>query len=300
MNILYFYEENNMITFFTDTDCDVTPKEAREHGFKLISMPYIIGEETIYPFKDSDDFDYHAFYDVLRKGIIPKTAALSPMEYMEYFEPEFAKGNDIFYIHFSRAMSGTFNSMNLALEELKEKYPERKFYEIDTKGITLMSYVIIQEFYKQVEAGKSPEELLKWGEEEVLHFACYFYASDLKFFARSGRVSGFKAFMGNLIGIKPIIYMDDKGIMGQISSGHGMKKTLKAILDYMVKLQNDILDYEIVIAHTDAPATVEVLKDMIMKEFGEKARVRVIYANPTAGSHCGPDNVGVGFHSISR
>lgn len=123
-----------MLSLFADTDMDVTLEEAKEKNIHLISMPYIIAEEDIYPYVDWKSWEPRAFYDMLRKGTIPKTCGLSPAQYIDYFEPEFKKGNDILYVHFSATMSGTFGAMNIALNQLKETYPERKFYEIDTKA----------------------------------------------------------------------------------------------------------------------------------------------------------------------
>ena len=290
-----------MLRIFTDSDTDITLKEAKEYGYELISMPYIINGETYYPYKDgNDNFDFHAFYDKLRGGVLPTTAALSPMEYMEYFEPVFAKGDDILYVHFSAAMSGTFNAMHLALEELKEKYPERKFYTIDTKGITICAYYTVRRIGKLYKEGKSIDELLEFAEKEVDKAGTYFYASDLKFFAKSGRVSGFKAFMGGIIGVKPIIYMSSEGKMGSIDKARGSKNTIAKIIDYMKKLQDNIKDHEIVIGHADAPNMVNELKEAIEKEFGNDLKILVVNVNPTAGSHCGPDTVGVVFHAIHR
>ena len=290
-----------MLRIFTDSDCDITPQEAREYGYTMISMPYIIGEQTYYPYKDSDaPFDFHAFYDMLRKGTLPTTAALSPMEYMEYFEPVFAKGDDILYVHFSAAMSGTFNAMYLALEELKEKYPDRKFYGIDTKGITICAYYTVRRIGQMFKAGATIEEMLKFAETEVDKAGTYFYASDLKFFAKSGRVSGFKAFMGGIIGIKPIITMNAEGKMGSVDKARGTKNTIEKIMGYMRDLQDNIKDYDVVIGHADAPAMVEELRKAIVEEFGEDLKIVVIDVNPTAGSHCGPDTVGVAFHAIHR
>ena len=131
-----------MYTLYTDTDTDITPEVAARYGYKLISMPYTIDGQEIRPYVDFKEFDYKTFYNKLRAGTIPTTSALSPVEYINYFEPEFAAGNDILYVHFSAAMSATFNSLRLAMEELSEKYPERKLTLIDTKGITLGSYNI--------------------------------------------------------------------------------------------------------------------------------------------------------------
>ena len=290
-----------MLRLFTDTDTDITPKEAKEYGYHLISMPYMIGEKTFYPYKDSDeDIDFHAFYDILRGGVLPTTAALSPIEYMEYFEPVFKAGDDILYVHFSAAMSGTFNAMHIALEELKEKYPERKFYTIDTKGITICAYYTVRRIGQLYKKGATIEELLKFAETEVEKAGTYFYASDLKFFAKSGRVSGFKAFMGGIIGVKPIINMNSEGKMGSVDKARGTKKTVEKIIEYMRNLQDNIKDYDVVIGHSDAPAMVENLKEEIIKEFGDGLNFVIVNVNPTAGSHCGPDTVGVAFHAIHR
>ena len=134
-----------MLTFFSDTDCDITPKECAAYGIKLISMPYTVGEQVIYPYIDFEEFDSHKFYDMLRAGTMPTTSAMSEEAYFQYFEPEFAAGNDILYVHFSAGTSNTFTIMRQALDKLKQKYPERKFYEIDTLGITALSYNVVLE-----------------------------------------------------------------------------------------------------------------------------------------------------------
>ena len=86
-----------MLTFFSDTDCDITPKECTAYGIKLISMPYTVGDQVVYPYIDFDEFDSHKFYDMLRAGIMPTTSAMSEEAYIQYFEPEFAAGNNQLY-----------------------------------------------------------------------------------------------------------------------------------------------------------------------------------------------------------
>ena len=151
-----------MLTFFSDTDCDITPKECAEYGIKLISMPYTVGEKVIYPYVDFEEFDSHAFYDMLRAGTIPTTSAMSEEAYIKIFEPEFAAGNDIMYVHFSSGTSNTFTIMDMAVAKLKEKYPGRKFWSIDTLGISALSYNVVLEVADLLKAGKTPEEVAEW------------------------------------------------------------------------------------------------------------------------------------------
>lgn len=289
-----------MYTLFTDTDTDITPEIAAKYGYKLISMPYTIEGKETYPYVDFDKFDYHAFYDRLRKGTIPTTSALSPVNYIDYFEPEFKKGLDILYVHFSAAMSGTFNALRLALEELKEKYPERTVHLLDTKGITLGSYNICLSVGEMYKAGKTIEEIKAWAEEEVDKFAVYFYADDLKFFGKSGRVSGFAAFMGNMIGLKPIIFMDSDGMMKTKAKCRGRAQSLNKVLDYVDELQEDMRNYRVIIGHADAEPIALELADMFHKRFGDDIQIEFDVVNPTAGSHCGPNTVGISFHAKHR
>ena len=289
-----------MYSIFVDTDCDITPEIAAKYGFKLISMPYNADGKEIFPYVDFKKFDYKEFYNMLRSGVLPSTSALPPTKYIEYFEPEFKAGRDVLYVHFSAAMSGTFNSMRLALEELYAKYPDRKLYTIDTKGITLGSYNIVLEIGDLYKQGKSIEELQKWAEKEVDKFAIYFYADNLKFFAKSGRVSGLAAFMGGIIGLHPIIFMDSDGTMKTCDKSRGKMPTLNKLLQHVVELQDDIKSHRIIIAHTDALDIAHEFADMLRKQFGDDLDIEYSVVNPTAGSHCGPDCIGVSFHAIHR
>lgn len=289
-----------MLVLFTDTDTDMTPQEAKKYGYQLISMPYVIDEKEIFPYEDFEEFKYHEFYELLRSGVMPKTCAVSPAKYVNYFEPFFARGDDILYVHFSAAMSGTFNAMNLALEELKEKYPERKFYTIDTKGITICSLNIAKEIGDMYKQGKTIDEILAWAEVEVDKFATYYYVDDLKFFKRSGRISGFSAAMGTLLGVHPIIFMDSDGQMKSIAKARGRNATLKKIISYIEELGENINDYRIIIGHTDVLDIALLMKKMIIERFGSDLKIEMVVINPTAGSHCGPEGVGVCFHAKHR
>ncbi len=289
-----------MFVLFTDTDTDITPEVAKEYGYNLISMPYVIDGKEIKPYEDFQEFDYKTFYSTLRKGVIPSTCGISPTTYIDYFEPFLKDGKDILYVHFSKAMSSTFNAMNLALEELKEKYPERTVYLIDTKGITICSYNIVREVGDMYLAGKTIAEILEWASTEVDKFATYFYVDNLKFFQKSGRVKNFSAVMGNLLGIRPIIYMDQEGKMTSIAKAKGKQNTLNKMLEYVLTLQDDIKNHRVIIGHSDAAENAHEIGEMLKAKLGDDLNIEYVLVNPTAGSHCGPDGVGVCFHAIHR
>ena len=288
------------MTYFTDTDTDFGLKEAERYGYKLISMPYSVDGKTVFPYVDFKEFDSHAFYQSLREGAMPTTSAVGEDVYRSYFEPEFAAGNDILYVHFSRAMSASFTGMDKVVEELKQKYPGRKFYAVDTKGITIISYLITEEIGDLILQGKSPEEIVAWAETEVDHYAQYFFADNLKFFRRSGRVSGLAAMMGGLVGIRPVIHMSDEGKMVSIGTEKGRAKVMDRLVSYVEEMGDDIKGHHFIVGHTDAPELADQMADMLHARFGNDLAIEFIVTNPTAGSHCGPDGVGVAFHSKRR
>lgn len=289
-----------MLTRFTDTDVDICPEVAAEYGYKLISMPYSVDGKTIYPFVDYDKYDYHRFYDTLRAGALPTTSALGEDAYYNYFEPEFAAGNDILYVHFSRAMTVSFDVMDKVVDQLRNEYPDRKFYSIDTKGITIVSYLIVRELGDRLNAGMTAEEAVEWAQEEVDHYAQYFFADDLKFFRRSGRVGGLAATMGGLIGLRPVIHMSQEGKMESIGTVKGRLQVMERLVSYVEELGDDIKGHRFIVGHTDALDLAEQLACMLRAKFGDDLDIEFVCTNPTAGSHCGPNGVGVAFHAKHR
>ena len=285
---------------FTDTDTDITPKVAEEYGYHLISMPYTINGKDVYPYRDFDEFDDHQFYEDLRKGTMPTTSALNSKAYKEYFEPILKEGKDILYVHFSRAMSGSFAQMDIAIKELSALYPDRKIYTIDTKGITLCAYGIVREVGDLYLQGKSAEEIVEWSKTEVDKFPAYFFVNDLKFFRRSGRVKAITAFMGNLLGIRPILNMDSDGLMGPKGKARGLKGAIDKLMEIIDELQDNITDHRIIIGHSDAFETAKMVEQRLIEKFGKDIKIEFVAVNPTAGSHCGPDGVGVCFHGKHR
>ena len=289
-----------MLTLFTDTDCDITPALAKEYGYKFIPMPYAVDGKLVTPYVDWADFDSKAFYDMLRGGTIPTTSAISEAVYIGHFEPEFAAGNDILYVHFSSGLSNTFENMDKAVATLKAKYPERKFWTVDTLGISALCLNILMEVSDLYKAGKTAEEIVGWAKVEVPKFPMYFFADDLKFFRRSGRVSGLAATMGNFIGIRPIIYLDDNGKMVSIGKETGRAKTIDRLLAYVDELGEDVAAHRVVIGHSDCPELVDIVTAKLRAKYGEGLRIVVTVVNPTIGSHCGPNGLGICFHAKHR
>lgn len=289
-----------MYDLFIDSDEDISLSFAKENNLKLISMPYIVDGVTFKPYEDFETFDAKTFYNMLRGGTIPTTCGISSTDYCNYFEPSLKEGKDILYIHFSRKMSGTFMALDIAIDELKEKYPNRRIELIDTLGITICSYIQIRDIVELYKKNATIDEIIAFHNEEVQHYATYFFADDLKFFKRSGRVSNLAAFFGGMIGIRPLITMSKDGIMTNIGKVKGKTNAINALVKYVKDLSVDIENHLVIIGQCDAMELASLVRDSLQAEYNNKLSIEIVDVNPTAGAHCGPDTVGVAFYAKNR
>ena len=281
-----------MSVFFTDTDCEMSYIDSDNLGMRVIGMPYTLkNEEHVYDF--GRDFDAKKFYDIMRGGEVVTTSALNTQEYIDYFEPVLAAGEDILYVHFSRELSGTFNHMDIAIEELKKKYPERKITCFDTRNICIGAGIQSIEACKLHNAGVSDEEVVKFLTEFKDKAAIYFYVDSLQYLKRGGRISAMSAVMGSMLNIKPILTVNE-GKLEKLTTVKGTKKAL----DFMVsKFESEYIDddkYEVFILDADNKQVGDELAEKI-RNTGKKVSIRRIDVGPVIGAHAGPGTVGIVF-----
>jgi DegV family protein with EDD domain len=287
-----------MYQLFCDSNCELWHTTVKELGLNLIRMPYIIDDEE-YFYDMGENTDLKAFFDKMRNGAVPKTAALNEYAYMEYFEPILARGEDIYYVTFSHQMSGTFGAMKNVIAQLKEKYPEREIRYKDTKLISLGSGFITYYAALQYKNGATMDELDAYLDELIPHTATYFAVEDLTYLYRGGRVSGVSKVVGNLLGIKPILYFNDEGKILNIAKAKGSKKAQSMLLNYIKEKGSDLDKYKLFVMGADCPETAEGFVQMLKEAFGD-IDVEIHKVGPVIGSHCGPGLLGVIFHCKER
>lgn len=287
-----------MYQLFCDSNCELWHTTVKELGLNLIKMPYILDEQE-YFYDMGETHDFKAFFDKMRKGATPKTAALNEYAYTEYFEPVLARGEDIYYITFSHQMSGTFNAMKNVIAQLKEKYPEREIRFKDSKLISLGSGLITYYGALKYKDGATMDELDAYLDELIAHTATYFVVDDLTYLHRGGRVSGVSKVFGNLLGIKPILYFNEEGKILNISKVKGMRKALSALLGYMKEKGSELDKYKVYILQADCEELAKTFADNIRAQFGE-LDVTIQPVGPVIGAHCGPGTIGLIFHSKEK
>lgn len=287
-----------MYQLFCDSNCELWHTTVKELGLNLIKMPYILDDEE-YFYDMGETHDFKAFFDKMRDGATPKTSALNEYAYTEYFEPILARGEDIYYITFSHQMSGTFNAMKNVIAQLKEKYPEREIRFKDSKLISLGSGFITYYGALKYKDGATMDELDAYLDDLIAHTATYFVVDDLTYLHRGGRVSGASKVLGNLLGIKPILYFNEEGKILNINKVKGMRKALSALLGYMKEKGSELDKYKVYVMQADCEEVANSFADNIRAQFGD-LDITVQPIGPVIGAHCGPGTVGLIFHSKEK
>ncbi len=284
-----------MSILFCDSNCELDYKYLDQFNLKLIKMPYTVdGVEDTYNL-GRDPQQINDFFAKMRNKAVVKTQGLNQMNYVEYFEPYLSAGEDILYITFSHALSGTFSSMNLAIDELKEKYPERSIKFVDSKTISAGCGLIVYVAAKLHAEGKSDDEIIAFVKEFTTKVTTYFTVGDLQYLRRGGRVSSVSAFIAGVLSIKPILYVSPEGKLESFAKAKGRKKSLLTLASY---IDADKLDRSqpIIIIDADCPDDGKFLEDHLHETFGEVEIWRVPIG-PVVGAHAGPDTVGLIFVS---
>ena len=287
-----------MYQLFCDSNCELWHETVKDLGLNVIRMPYVLGDEEIF-YDMGEKHDFKGFFENMRNGAAPKTAALNEYAYTEYFEPVLARGEDIYYVTFSHQMSGTFNAMKNVIAQLKEKYPEREIRFKDSKLISLGSGFVTYYAAKKYQEGATMDELDSYLDELIPHVATYFVVEDLTYLHRGGRVSGVSKVVGNLLGIKPILYFNEEGKILNINKVKGFKKALATLRDYMKAKQGDIKNHKVYILQADNETEAENFANMLRETFGE-LDIEIWPVGPVIGSHCGPGTIGLIFHCSEK
>lgn len=285
----------------TDSTCDLTPELIEELDIVVIPMEFTMAEGEVYKnYPDGRELGFQAFYDRVRAGAQPKTNQINAATYMEVAAPYLDKGQDVLILAFSSALSGTYQSSVLAVEELREKYPDRQIYTVDTLSASMGEGLLIYHAAKKREEGLSVSELAHWVEENRLRLCHWFTVDDLNHLKRGGRVSSAAALFGTILGIKPVLHVDDAGRLIPREKVRGRRSSLEALAKHMRETIDPAEgEQTIFISHGDCEQDVKYLIDLIREQVPVK-EIKVGYIGPVIGAHSGPGTVAVFYLGTTR
>ncbi len=282
----------NEYVIFTDSCCDITPELLEQWGVPYANMTFSFdGEDKEYI---DTDITNKEFYDRMRKGACAKTAAINADSFARAFEPILQEGKDILYVAFSSGLSTTVNSAHMATEELKEKYPDQKIAIVDTLAASAGGGLMVYMAVAKKKEGATLEENAAYIESLTSQHCIWFTVDDLEYLKRGGRVSPLVAFAGGVLGIKPVLQMDDEGHLIKVSTARGRKKAIEALADKYAELSYEKKNTPIFISHAECEEDAKHLADILMQRHGAEVTM-ITEIGPVIGSHAGPGTLAIFF-----
>ena len=282
----------NEYVIFTDSCCDVSPELLAKWGVPYANMTFSFdGEDKEYI---GTDISNHDFYDRMRQGAQARTAAINADTFARAFTPVLEESKDILYVAFSSGLSTTVNSAHMAAAELQEQYPDRKIIIVDTLAASAGGGLMVYLAVAKKNEGATIEENAAYIESLVPQHCIWFTVDDLEYLKRGGRVSPLVAFAGGVLGIKPILQMDEEGHLIKVSTARGRKKAIEALAEKYAELSYEEKNTPIFISHAEAENDAKQLADILMQRHGAEVTL-ITEIGPVIGSHAGPGTIALFF-----
>ena len=286
--------------------CCSTADLSAEH-FAAIDVHYVCFHyflnDVEYPDDLGKSMPFAEFYNAMAKGANTRTAQVNTNEYLEHFEKFLEQGRDIIHVCLSSGISGSFNSANVAADILRQKYPQRKIYVVDSLGASSGYGLLMDAMAAKRAEGMDIDALYAWVEQNKLHLHHWFFSTDLSYYVKGGRISKVSGFVGGLLNICPLLNMNDLGQLIPREKIRHKKKVIRSLVEKMAEHAQNGLDYsgKCYISHSDCYDDARAVADLVEERFPNLAGpVEINYVGTTIGSHTGPGTVALFFWGDER
>jgi len=286
--------------------CCSTADLTQEH-FDAKDIHYICFHYTLGGVDYDDDLGksmpFDEFYKAMAEGKDTKTSQINVDEFEAYFTPFLEEGKDILHVTLSSGISGVNNSANVAAEILREKYPERKIYIVDSLAASSGYGLIMDKLAGLRDGGMSIDEAYRWIEANKKRLHHWFFTTDLTYFVKGGRVSKVSGWFGTVLKICPLLNVDYKGKLIPRSKVRGKAKVIEEVVARMEQFADDRLDYsgKCYISNAGCYEDARAVADLIEQRFKKlDGKVLINSVGTTIGSHTGPGTVALFFWGDER
>lgn len=295
-------ENRAKFTLSCESTVDLPYSYVSGRGISVLFYSYNVDGEDHVDDMGRDPEALPAFYKMLASGKMPQTSQLNAYTYSEYFESLLKDGGDLLHIVLGTGMTQSYQNAIAAAEEMRERYPDRKIVVIDSLCSSSGYGLLVDSAADLRDGSESIDEVAAWVEKYKHKIHHQFYSTELGHYRRSGRMSGATAMIATILGICPIMRLDDKGKIIAYSKARGKQNALKTTLDEMERHAEGGKDYsgKCMICHSNCPEDAERTKKALMERFPNVKEPRVCEIGTIIASHCGPGTVAVFFIGDER
>lgn len=286
-------------TIITDSCCDLPAALAEEMKLVVVPLSFILKGHEYKNYLDEREMTFSDFYAAIRLGEQAKTSAVNAEVFERLIEGELLDGRDVICVCFSSALSATYQCAMVAADELRDKYPERKIYIVDSLCESLGQGLLLYLAWQKKLAGASVDEVRDYLEATKHHLCHWFTVDDLNHLRRGGRISRTTAVFGTMLNIKPILHSDTEGRLVNVSKARGRRNSLEALVEHMSETAIDPGAQTVFISHADCIEDAEFTAGLVRERFGVK-NIVINSVGPVIGAHCGPGTVALFFRGTVR
>jgi len=282
---------------YTDSACDISRDLLKRWG--------VLFDELTFRFSDEDkeysnsEMSEKEFYHQMREGRVAKTAAVNSETFLASFEQILKQGMDILYLGFSSGLSATYNSAHLAAVKLAESYPESRIITVDTLAASAGEGLLLSLLVDKKNSGASIDEAAEYAKALVPHICHWFTVDDLVYLKRGGRISSAAAFFGNVIGIKPIMHVDDDGHLVNVLKVRGRKSAVATLADKYGEYAENRDGGRVYISHADCMKDANALAEILKSKYGVTVEL-ITDVGAVIGAHAGPGTLALFFVGEKR
>lgn len=276
-----------MIELITDSTSDISQEEAAKLGVRVLPLTVNFGEES---FRDGIDITNADFYQRLRAAeTLPTTSQINPDAFVTVFQEVLDRGNQAVCIFISSELSGTYQSAVIA----KEMLGSDDIFVIDSRHVAISLSLLVCEAVRLRDKGLMAAELA--GEISALREKLRLYAvvDTLKYLKMGGRISAATAVVGGVLGITPIIAIQD-GKVESAGKSRGRKAGIQWIYDRVAEEGID-LSRPVGFVHTDCPEALEAMEAVFADTAAQVPAVYRKEIGAAVGTHAGPGAAGIGY-----
>jgi DegV family protein with EDD domain len=277
-----------------------------EH-FEAMGVPIVHFHFTLdgkdYPDDQGKTIPFEKFYDLIDKGAMPTTSQVNVKEYVDHFEKLLQEAEGIIHLTLSSGISGSYNSAVIAGEQMREKYPEKKIYIIDSLAASSGFGLLVDAAARKKEEGLGIDELHTWIEENKLRIHHWFFSTDLKHYRRGGRISASSAALGTLLNICPLLNVDHLGRLTPRTKVRGKKKVIREIAKKMFDHAKDGENYseKCFLSHSNCLEDAQAVAALVEEAFPHlDGKVLINSIGTVIGAHTGPGTVALFFFGEPR
>lgn len=281
---------------------DLSEEYFKKRNIEYVCFHYYMNDK---PYMDDlgKTMSIEEFYQAMVDGAETRTSQVNAEEYVAFFEPFLEAGKDIIHLTLSSGISGTYNSAVIAQSMLQEKYPERTIYIIDSLTASSGFGLFMDTLADKRDAGMGVDELAEWCLENRGKMNAWFFSTDLTFFIKGGRVSKTAGTIGGILGVCPLLNINNEGKLIPRANIRGKKKVIKEIVKKMQEnIENpESYDGKCFISHSVCEEDAKAVAALVEENFPNlNGPVELFNIGTTIGSHTGPGTVALFFWGKER